>query len=175
METKTCPFEIKSINEMGFFKGYAAIFNIPDSTGEVIEEGAFTKTLKEKSNFPILWYHDPKEPIGIISEIEEDEKGLKIEGQLNLQIQAGREKYALMKQGAIKGLSIGFRTIRDFWDKGIRHLKEIALYEVSHVTFQAHPEALISVVKDESFDEFEGKNVISQIFDKIIKSIRNLE
>jgi len=147
MEEKTFPFELKEIDEKGIFEGYASIFGKPDAMNEVVEKGAFTRTIKANKQFPMLWYHDPRNPIGIISEITEDEKGLKVKGELNLEVQAAKEKYALMKQKAIRGLSFGFNTVKDLWDGNIRRLKEVKLFEISPCTFQAHPKALISNVK----------------------------
>jgi len=151
LEEKTFPFEIKSLTEEGQFEGYAAIFNKPDMYGEIIEKGAFTKTLKEKSQFPVLWYHDPRNPVGI-AEAEVDQKGLKVLGQMTLEVQMAKEKLALMKQKVIRGLSIGYRTITDTWEKRVRHLKEIKLYEISLATFQVHPKALIRAVKSMDFN-----------------------
>lgn len=146
MEEKTFPFEIKSLSDEGTFEGYAAIFDTPDALGEVIEKGAFNKTLKEGKTRPILWYHDPRNPLGIV-ELEVDGKGLKVKGEFDLNVQSAREKHSLMKKKAIKGLSFGFNTIKDFWDGTIRRLKEVKLFEVSPVTFYAHPDALVTAVK----------------------------
>lgn len=146
MEEKTFPFEIKSLTEEGQFEGHAAIFVKPDMWNESIEMGAFTKTLKEKSQFPVLWYHNPQNPIGV-AEATVDQKGLHVLGQLNLEVQMAREKLALMKQKVIRGLSIGFRTLQDKWEKGIRYLQEIKLFEISLATFQVHPKALVRSVK----------------------------
>ena len=152
LEEKTFPFEIKVISEEGEFEGYAAIFGgKPDLYNEVIEKGAFTKTLKEKSQFPILWYHDPRSPLGI-ADAEADQKGLKIFGRLNLEVQLAKEKRALMIQKAIRGLSIGFRTITDTIKDRIRYLKELKLFEISLATFQVHPKALVKNVKALGFD-----------------------
>lgn len=146
MEEKTFPFEIKAITEEGTFEGYAAIFGKKDALGEIIEKGAFDKTVKEGKPYPMLWYHDPRQPIGVAT-LEIDEKGLKVKGDLNLEVQAAKEKHALMKQKAIRGLSFGFKTIRDLWDGATRILKEVKLYEISPVTFGAQATALISSVK----------------------------
>ena len=146
IEEKTFPFEIKALTEKGAFEGYAAIFGKIDALNEIIEKGAFIKTLKENKQYPLLWYHNPQDPIGV-AEVEEDEKGLKIMGQLNLEVQSAKEKYSLMKQKAIRGLSFGFKAIKEKMEGNIRKLKEINLYEISPVTFGAHPEALISNIK----------------------------
>lgn len=145
-EEKSFPLEIKTLTDEGTFEGYAAIFNKPDDVNEIIESGAFTRSIKAQKQFTMLWYHTLQNPIGVI-DVEEDEKGLKVKGTLNLEVQSAKEKYALMKQKAIRGLSIGFRTIKDAWENNIRHLKEIKLYEVSLCTFPAHPQAVVTAIK----------------------------
>lgn len=146
IEEKTFPFEIKAVTEEGTFEGYAAIFGKPDALGEIIEKQAFNKTLKEGKTRPMLWYHDPRNPLGT-AELEVDEKGLKVKGEFDLNVQAAREKHSLMKKKAIKGLSFGFKTIKDLWDGTTRILKELRLFEISPVTFHAHPDALVTAVK----------------------------
>jgi HK97 family phage prohead protease len=161
------PFEIKadSIQEDGTFEGYASVFGgRPDSYGDIITAGAFGETIKKggrnRNGIVMLWYHDVKQPIGIWKMIVQDEKGLKVIGQLNLDVQRAKEIYSLMKQGAIKGLSIGWDWIRD--NKGkiaegsyewkdesqrIRLLKNVELWEISPVTFPAKVNANIMKVK----------------------------
>jgi len=147
MEEKTFPFEIKAVTEEGTFEGYAAIFGKPDALGEVIAKGAFNQTLAREGKFrPLLWYHDARNPLGIV-ELEVDEKGLKVKGEFDLNVQAAKEKHSLMKKKVIKGLSFGFNTIKDIWDGTTRILKEIKLFEISPVTFYAHPDALVTAVK----------------------------
>ena len=146
MEEKTFPFEVKAVTDEGTFEGYAAIFGKNDAMNEIIEQGAFTKTLKEGKTRPMLWYHDPREPLGM-ADLEADKKGLRVDGVFDLNVQLAREKHSLMKKKVIRGLSFGFKTINDYWDKAIRILKEIKLYEISPCTFQAHPDALVTSVK----------------------------
>lgn len=147
MEEKTFPFDIKAVTEEGTFEGYAAIFGKPDALGEVIAKGAFNQTLaREGKSRPLLWYHDPRNPLGTV-ELEVDDKGLKVKGEFDLNVQAAKEKHSLMKKKAIKGLSFGFNTIKDIWDGTTRILKEIKLFEISPVTFYAHPDALVTAVK----------------------------
>lgn len=155
MEKKTFQFEIKSFDdETGTFEGYAAIFGSMDYGGDVIEKGAFKKTLKEHSSFPILWQHDSTKPIGL-GEASEDDTGLYVKGKLNQEVQQAKEAYALIKQGALKGLSIGYSTIQDAWENSIRKLKEVKLYEYSPVTFPMNPLAGITGVK--SMEDFSTK------------------
>lgn len=146
MEEKTFPFEIKAVTEEGTFEGYAAVFGTADAFNEIIDSGAFTKTVKEGKPYPMLWYHDPQQPLGIAM-LSIDQKGLKVKGELNLEVQAAREKHALMKQKAIRGLSFGFKTVKDTWEGARRVLKEVKLYEISPCTFGAHPRALVTSVK----------------------------
>jgi len=152
LEYKDFSFDLKldELSEDGQFEGYASVFNNEDAHREIIEPGAFKKTLREsKGQVPVLWQHDPWEPIGVSLELEEDDKGLRTRGQLVLETQRGAEAYALLKSKALKGLSIGFQTIKWLVDRdaGIRRLKEIKLWEYSLVTYPANPLATVGNVK----------------------------
>lgn len=148
MEKKAFPFEYKELDDaLGTFSGYAATFGNEDLVGDVIEPGAFTKTLSEHPKMPILWQHDRSQPIGVSLAASEDDYGLLVKGEFNLEVQQGREAYSLIKQGALSCLSIGYSSIIDKWDAGVRHLKELRLYEYSPVTFPANPSAQITGVK----------------------------
>jgi len=97
----------------------------------------------------MLRQHDPEEPIGIWLELAEDQKGLRTKGKLILDTIKGRETHALMRVGALDGLSIGYRTIKDRFDraKGVRYLEELDVPEISIVTFPMNPRATIAAVK----------------------------
>lgn len=150
-ETKAFRLEVKAVDEAaGTFTGYAAVFGNRDSYGDVIEPGAFAKTLADNAGvFPVLWQHDPYEPIGVSTSMEEDEKGLRVEAAISTETQRGRESLSLMKIGAVRGLSIGFETIQRQMDAGVRRLTELKLYEFSPVTFPANELALVTGVKSE--------------------------
>lgn len=147
-QTKDFEFELKDLDEeAGRFTGYAAVFGNVDLDGDLIEAGAFRKTIRESGGkVPILWQHDRYEPIGIGS-LAEDGKGLLAEGALNLETQRGREARALMKQGALTGLSIGYKAIKPVLEAGVRRLKEVAVREFSPVTFPANELARVGGVK----------------------------
>jgi len=150
IERKSFAFDIKATDDdQGIIEGYASIFGNTDSYGDIVDNGAFTKTLKENPDVPILWQHWSDEPIGVTVSAEENKRGLKVRGQLTLSVQKAREAYDLIKAGALKGLSIGFRTIKDEWDREneVRHLKEVRLYEWSPVTFPANEKAGVTGVK----------------------------
>lgn len=151
LERKTVKFEVKEIDEEeGTFTGYAATFSDkPDSYGDIIDKGAFKKTLKEgQKRIKILWNHWVLEPIGKPIEMAEDDHGLLVKGKLTLGVQRAKEVLALMKDGVITEMSIGYDTIKQQWVEGIRHLQEIRLWDVSPVTFAANPEAVVVTVKE---------------------------
>jgi HK97 family phage prohead protease len=143
--------DIKAIGDDGLFVGYASVFNVKDRGGDIVMPGAFVKSLQTypASKVKMLYQHDTSEPIGVWVKFEEDGRGLKAEGKLILETARGREVHALMKAGAVDGLSIGFRTIRDAVDrqKGARLLHELELREVSIVTFPMNEDATVSSVK----------------------------
>jgi len=148
---KTFEFELKAIDEEeGTFTGYASTFSdVPDSYGDIVDPGAFKKTLKaQKGRIVCLFNHSIMEPIGKPTELVEDERGLLIKAKLSLGVQRARETLSLMKDGVITQMSIGYETIKQTYDGGIRHLKELRLYDVSPVVFAANPEAVIIGVKE---------------------------
>jgi uncharacterized protein len=149
-------FELKDISESGSFSGYASTFGNEDLGGDIVASGAFTKTIKENPEVPILWQHS--ELIGVNRKMVEDKRGLYVEGELNLDVQRGKEAYSLAKQKAVKGLSIGFDAIQiDYSRKtdGIRILKEVKLYEYSLTPFPMNERAGISSVKSMADAEVE--------------------
>lgn len=147
-EEKTFKFALQEHDERGTFKGYASVFGVVDSYRDVVDAGAFKKSLKDNKHFPMLWSHDQYEPIGIVMG-EEDEKGLRIEGHYNMDVPRAVQTRSLAIQGAVNGLSIGFTTVREAYDKdaNVRHLREVKLYEISPCVFQACPGALIAATK----------------------------
>jgi uncharacterized protein len=151
-QTKSFAFELKAVSEDGVVEGYGSVFGVRDSYGDVIAAGAFAKSLREhkktKTQPAMLWQHDPSEPVGVWDIVEEDEKGLKVKGRLALDTARGKEAHALLKMGALNGLSIGFvATEKDYSADGDRVLKGIDLWEVSLVTFPANGKARITSVK----------------------------
>jgi HK97 family phage prohead protease len=150
-EMKRAPVAIGSVNDAGVFEGYASVFDIVDLGRDVVLPGAFRETLKRRgaSQVKMLWQHEAKEPIGAWLSIEEDARGLKVTGRLNLAVARAREVLALMREGTVDGLSIGYRAEKTFTDKvsGIRRLQKIDLWEISIVTFPMLPQARVSSLK----------------------------
>jgi HK97 family phage prohead protease len=134
----------------GSFDGYASVFGVPDLARDVVMQGAFRQSLagQAASEVKLLWQHDPSQPVGLWTSLVEDARGLRCQGQLNLDVQRGRELYALMKQGAVNGLSIGFKTVKSRKDPlGGRQLLSVDLWEISLVTFPLLLDARVSTVK----------------------------
>jgi HK97 family phage prohead protease len=146
MQTKAFRLDVKTLDESGTFEGRLAVYNTADLGGDVIERGAFNKTLGENSTVPLLWGHDPTAVIGVL-ELRDTPTALMARGKLSLEVEKGREAYSLLKMGAVRGLSIGFRSLKDFIQDGVRHLKEIRLFEGSLTPTPMHPEALVTAVK----------------------------
>lgn len=153
METRDFSFEVKEVSDGGIFTGYGSVFGVVDSYDEIVAPGAFTESLaahKAKGTMPaMLWQHRSAEPLGVYTEMAEDNIGLKITGQIALKTQRGAEAYELLKMGAISGLSIGFMPREDSLDKvtRIRTLKKVDLWETSLVTFPANDAARVDGVK----------------------------
>lgn len=157
MELKYLTFGFKSdkVTDEGKIEGYASTFGNVDLGLDVVDKGAFTKTIKEsKGKIPILADHDPREQLGWNQSAGEDNKGLWVEGQLNMKVQKAVERHSLAKQaheiGANAGLSIGYYTIKaepDSQQPRIRRLKELKLVEYSFVTFPMNTMAMVSAAK----------------------------
>lgn len=150
-EVKRAGAALSSIGNDGAFEGYASLFGIADQGGDVVVAGAFRDSLARRgaSGVRMLWQHDPAMPIGVWTALVEDVRGLKVVGQLDLAVGKARELHALMRSGAVDGLSIGFRTDRSRRDArtGTRRLEKIDLWEISLVTFPMLPQARVSAVK----------------------------
>ena len=162
METKSVHLEIKEVDDEGRFSGYGSIFGNKDSYGDVVEKGAFANFLihNRVSSVKLLWQHDSSEPIGVYDQIIEDDRGLYVSGRLLVKdIARAREAHALLKVGAIEGLSIGFRINAGgaaIDNDGTRHLTDLQLFEISIVTFPANQMAQVSNVKSiKTIREFE--------------------
>ncbi len=146
-------------DSMGIIEGYASLFNIEDSDADVVAPGAFEDSLKEWTKSrrapPLLWQHDATQPIGVWRLLKADATGLFVRGQLFVHdVARAAEAYALVKNGALSGLSIGYRPERARRDakRGVRILERIKLFEISLVTFPALDSARVTAVKHESHE-----------------------
>ena len=127
-------------------EGYASLFDLADLSGDVVLKGAFAETLSSGRSVPMLFQHDPGEPIGVWRELVEDARGLRVRGEILGDSVRGRSALALVKRGALNGLSIGFRTRRSRprRPRG-RYLTLIDLWEISIITFPLLPQARLQL------------------------------
>ncbi|RJF74337.1 HK97 family phage prohead protease [Rhodopseudomonas palustris] len=135
----------------GSIEGYASLFGAVDQARDMVMPGAFTQTLKQRGlrKIPMLFQHDPSEPVGVWLELIEDWRGLRARGRLIPDVARGRELLALLRAGAIDGLSIGYRTVRGQIDPKtrVRRLHQVDLWEISIVTFPLLQGARVGAVK----------------------------
>lgn len=160
----------------GSFTGQAILFNDPHPTSswmlpsdweDVIDPGAFTRTLQEHkargSTPAMLFMHRMDDAIGAWESIVEDKDGLNVKGQLCLDVQLIKDRYALMKMGALRGLSIGFQPVKWELDEKAkrRTILDVDLYEMSVVTVPADPGAGVTDVK--AMSNSQQSNVASKL------------
>ncbi len=134
----------------GLVTGYASLFGVADMGGDIVAPGAFRASLARRgaAGVRMLWQHDPAQPIGRWLSIEEDARGLRVAGELSREVARARELAALIRDGALDGLSIGFRAERATKDaRGRRRLVSVDLWEISLVTFPMLAGARIETVK----------------------------
>src|SRR5688572_14789815 len=129
MDTEYLPmFELKELSEDGTFTGIASVYGVEDLGGDVIDKGAFTKTITENPTIPILWQHDRREVIGEGS-VKEWQGKLMLTAKLDMADPVATKAHAKMKAKLIKGLSIGFSAIKSSWaeleGRMIRHIQEL--------------------------------------------------
>jgi len=170
MENKTLDFEIKELTEEGKFSGYLSTFGNADYGGDVVDPGAFKKTLRENKTFPLAWQHQFGTPDLFVGSFEakEDEKGLFINGEFFTDQEGGLKAYKLVKKffekGIKVGLSMGYKTIKDVLEKieggFLRHLKEVKLKEGSITLFPMNELARVETVKQSEEWEISTLNKI---------------
>lgn len=147
------PMEIKQVSDTGGFEGYAST-RAMDHIGDIVEEGAFKDSLESwqsKGKWPkMLWQHDPNKVIGVWTDMQENDKGLYVKGEVATDTTLGGDLYKLMRRGAIDAMSIGYQIVDADYDSAgsrIRRLRKLKLWEVSLVTFPMNPEAEVTAVK----------------------------
>jgi HK97 family phage prohead protease len=133
----------------GSVEGYASLFGEIDQARDMVMPGAFAASLRKRGvrRVPMLFQHDPSEPVGVWLELHEDMHGLYARGRLIPEVVRARELLALLEAGTADGLSIGFRTVKGRLDPKtrIRKLEAIDLWEISIVTFPLLPEARLAL------------------------------
>lgn len=129
-------------------EGYASLWGVADLNGDVVAKGAFAASLAAAGagGVRMLHQHESRAVVGIWDEMIEDERGLWVRGRIMDWSAEARFAQALSRAGALDGLSIGFRSQRARREGRLRVLVEVALWEVSLVTFPMLPGARFSPV-----------------------------
>ena len=165
--------QIKATSD-NIVEGYASNFGNKDSHGDIIQKGAFSKTLKEnKSRIKMLWQHNLQEPIGKPLEMFEDEKGLYTQTKIS-QTDIGKKVMILAKDGVINEMSIGYYPIKEKYEESAQAnmIKEIKLLEYSVVTIASNEMATLTDVKH-LFNQYQYSkgNIIDILADEIAKKL----
>lgn len=148
----TIPLRIKALNKRQF-EGHGSVFGNEDLGGDIVVPGAFSRSLaahrKNGTMPPMFWMHQPDRVLGRWDEMAEDDEGLQVKGTL-AKTDLGSEIHELLAMDAVRGLSIGYRTVDSDWtDDGVRVLKELELWEVSVVSLPMNPLARVEHVKSQ--------------------------
>lgn len=146
----TLPLQVKALNDREI-EGHGSVFGNVDLGRDIVVPGAFKRSLAEhrkNGTMPqMFWMHQPDQVPGAWTKVEEDDDGLLVRGVL-AKTQLGDETRELVKMKAVRGLSIGYRTLDSDWDDdGNRLLKELDLWEVSVVSLAMNPLARIESAK----------------------------
>lgn len=158
--------ETKADGDTGTFTAYASVFDNVDHVGDRMLRGAFRKTLTEWRKtgdpIPVILSHQHDDPSSIIGEADpravyEDDRGLVVQGQLDLENDKARQVHRLMKKRLLKGWSFGYTTPPGGQKRvnGANEINEVNLIEVGPTLKGANAEALLQAVKEHP--EIEGK------------------
>lgn len=139
--------DVKAISEGGEIEGLAVGFNNLDHGGDVVLPGAITASIQGRKSLPMLLYHDQRRPVGVWNTLTETTDGLLVKGRFS-NTSAGREAREDARSGALSGLSMGYRTIKQRFEGKARHLVEVALHEISLVSIPMNDRTRVTSVKD---------------------------
>ncbi|MCP5370024.1 MAG: HK97 family phage prohead protease [Rickettsiaceae bacterium] len=153
---------IKSSGYNNIISGYASVFQVVDNHNDIISFGAFKTSMN--NSVKLLWQHEITKPIGMVTLMKEDQYGLKIEAEININIKEGSDATHLIRQGAVSGLSIGFDIKEyNYNQDGYRVITDLNLMEVSVVTFPANNMATISQIKSYDYEYQKAINNLEQL------------
>ena len=156
LEYQSYDLELKDISQVDrenyAFEGFASTFGNTDKVQDIVEKGAFAESIAALTP-TILFMHDPEQPVGMPTELEETDEGLYIKGKMPRDDALVRDRIVpQMKIGSIAKMSIGFRIAEGGFfmdDAGVRHITKADLREISLVTtnFEANDMADIVSIK----------------------------
>lgn len=162
-------FEVKDLNYNGesrTISGYAAIFNNKDKAGDILLKGCFAKSISDRGpestandKIIMLWQHDTHEPIGRISVLKEDDRGLYFEAVID-DVERGNQAIKQLESGTLNQFSIGYSYV---WEKceydserDAFIVKEVVLYEISVVSIGCNGLTEYLGLKAEGIDPYEA-------------------
>lgn len=162
------PFDVKELgynSESRTISGYAAIFNNRDKAGDILIKGCFAKSISDRGpestandKIIMLWQHEMHEPIGRISVLREDEKGLYFEAVID-DVERGNQAIKQLESGTLNQFSFGYTYVWEKceWDEERDALivKEVMLYEISVVSIGCNGETEYLGLKGEASDPYE--------------------
>lgn len=135
--------------DTGEIEGYATRFGVVDTYRTEFTPDTFRGL--EGRTIPMLWSHDVRQVIGSWSHLQVRADGLTAKGKLNLAVAKAQEVRSLLQAGDIRGLSIGFRTLRhERRQSGVVRVLEASLHEISIVAFPSVPGSNITSVRSDS-------------------------
>ncbi len=159
------PIELKDVGDAGEIEGYASVFGNRDLAGDIVLPGAFRKSLDGRGAGAVamLWGHDQKRPIGVWTDIAEDGQGLRVKGRILKATRDGADAFEFAKAGAVRGLSIGYRTTqaRQDRERKARLLEAVDLHEISLVAIPANPLSRVERVKSHCPDR--ARRIVAQL------------
>lgn len=168
LKTQRMVLQKAALTQEGTFTGILSAYGNVDYGNDVVEPGAYRKTIAENPSIKMLWQHDSDEVIGVLS-LQDSPEGLKVEGKLNLDDSVPRAKQAystmkfLQEHGLTMGLSIGYEVIKREIKDGIRYLKELRLREGSIVTEPMNPLCMVTDVKAADSGEKDFASTLEEI------------
>lgn len=140
--------DTKALDDEGHIEGLAAGYGNVDFGGDVMLPGSISKSIAGKSRIPMLMQHDHKRPVGVWTQFNETADGLLVKGRFAMSTVAGKEAHALVKDGAIGGLSVGMHNVKARFVGKARHIFEAMLHEISLVTVPMNERTQVLSVKD---------------------------
>lgn len=148
MEQTASPFDIKTLDDSGHIEGLLAGFGNVDHGGDQLTPGCLAKSLAGRKTFPMLLGHDLKRPIGAWREWSDQADGLYVKGKMTLCTRDAQEAAALVKDGALTGLSIGWLPVQSSFDhKGVRVVTEAEIFEGSLVAVPMNERSRVTSIK----------------------------
>ena len=152
LQYKNSSIAVEPPDGKGFLEGYASVYGVVDRQNERTMPGAFESALKSPRRLKLLWQHKFEQPIGKITKLWEDERGLRFRAKLNLKTDWGRNAYEALLADDVNANSIGYQLITGksaVADDGVTDLNAVELHEISVVSFPSNEAATVDGIKSD--------------------------